>query len=82
MADDIDRAQEREQLDRDLALRAQQERVAASFQPRDPRVASLCIDCDAPIEPERLRALAMKTSRCAACAQIHAKQYEVPKWLK
>ena len=70
MADDIDRAQEREQLDRDLALRAAQERIAASFTPRDPSVASFCIDCDGSIEPERLVALNHKTSRCAECARL------------
>ncbi len=71
MADDIDRAQEREQLDRDMALRAAKERIAASFTPRDPRVADFCIECDNPIEPERLAALNRKTSRCAECARAH-----------
>lgn len=82
MADDIDRAQEREQFDRDLALRAAQERIAASFRPRDPSVANVCIQCEQPIEPERLRALSGRTSRCASCAQIHAQQYEVPAWAR
>jgi RNA polymerase-binding transcription factor DksA len=69
MTDTIDQAQDREQLDRDLALQAHADRVAASFVPRADGIDGLCIDCDRPIEPERLRVLARKTSRCAHCAQ-------------
>lgn len=68
MADEIDRAQEREHNDRELALSAQRERIAASFAPRDPRASENCIDCERPIEPERLRVV-RSTSRCAACAR-------------
>ena len=82
MADDIDRAQEREQHDRELAIRAAQLRVEESFAPRDPSVAGLCIDCDEAIEPERLRVLSFRTSRCASCAHLHAKQFEVPTWAR
>lgn len=69
MSDDIDRAQEREQLDRDLALHATRTRIAASLQPHDTAVDGRCVDCDGPIEEARLAALAHKTSRCAACAR-------------
>jgi RNA polymerase-binding transcription factor DksA len=82
VADDIDRAQEREQQDRDRAILAAQSRVEESFKPRDPSVANFCIDCDEAIEPERLRALSFKTSRCASCAHLHAKQYQVPAWIR
>ncbi len=65
--DEIDRAQEREQQDRDAALAAAQARIAASFEPRDPRIDALCIDCDEPIDPARLAAV-RATSRCTPCA--------------
>lgn len=68
MSDAIDQAQEREALDRELALRAVTERIAASQAPRDASVDGLCIDCHEPIEASRLRVLAGKTSRCASCA--------------
>lgn len=68
MSDAIDKAQEREALDRELALRAMSERIAASHTPRDVSVDGLCIDCQEPIEASRLRVLAGKTSRCASCA--------------
>lgn len=72
MADDIDRAQEREQQDRDRALAAMQARIDASFEPRDPRIDDECIDCEQAIEPERLRVLGRGTSRCSTCAHDHA----------
>lgn len=74
MSDAIDQAQDREQLDRDLALRAHEQRVAASYEPRRDGIDSLCIDCDQPIEPERLKVLAGKTSRCAHCAHVYEKR--------
>lgn len=74
MSDVIDQAQDREQVDRDFALRAHQLRVAASFQPRRKGIDSQCIDCDNPIEEERLKALAGKTSRCAHCARVREKK--------
>ena len=74
MSDAIDQAQDREQLDRDFALRAHALRVAASFEPRRDGIDALCIDCDQPIEPERLKVLAGKTSRCAHCARVREKQ--------
>lgn len=74
MADDIDRAQEREQYDRTQAIAAAQVRIAASFVPRDPSVERECIDCGLEIEAERLRVLRV-TSRCARCAHIHELQY-------
>lgn len=64
--DDIDRAQEREQLDRAFALAAQEMRLRPPT-PADGR----CVDCGAVIEPERLRALGA-TNVCAACAQERA----------
>jgi RNA polymerase-binding transcription factor DksA len=71
MSDSIDDAQEREQLDRDLALRAHELRVAASFEPRRAGIDGMCIDCDEAIEPIRLKVLAGKTARCASCAKTH-----------
>ncbi|MEI7036451.1 TraR/DksA C4-type zinc finger protein [Fulvimonas yonginensis] len=71
MNDDIDRAQEQQQRDNDMALQRVRERIAASFQPRDASVDGTCIDCDDAIEPERLKVLAGKTSRCASCAHDH-----------
>ena len=70
MADEIDRAQEREHNDRELALAAQRERIAASFAPRDPKASTDCIDCEQPIEKQRLLVV-RSTSRCAACARIY-----------
>jgi len=67
VADEIDRAQELEQQERDEAIR--RARIAASFEPRDPAVENECIDCEGPIEPERRRLL--NTSRCANCAHVH-----------
>jgi len=71
LTDDIERAQEIEQRDRDMALRLQLERIAASFAPREDGAEAMCIDCDEAIEPERLKVLARKTSRCAQCARDH-----------
>ena len=71
MADDIDRAQDTEQADRDAALRAARARYEASFAPRTDGIDGQCIDCHQPIEPERLRALRGCTSRCIACATTH-----------
>jgi RNA polymerase-binding transcription factor DksA len=67
--DEIDRAQEREQIDRELALNAARARVAASFEPRDASVDGRCIDCGNAIEPGRLAALQGCCSRCIECAQ-------------
>lgn len=69
MADDIDRAQDREQTDRELALKAQAARIAASSEPIDPAQAGFCIECEQPIEPARLQALRGATVRCSACAR-------------
>lgn len=67
--DPIDAAQDREAMDRELALNAQRQRTAASFAPRMPGADALCIDCDEPIETARLAVLAGATSRCASCAR-------------
>lgn len=76
MADDIDMAQDREQLDRELAVRAARGRQATA----DAALAALpppgCIDCDGPIEPERWQVLRGCTSRCAACAQVHEQRMQ------
>lgn len=71
MADDMDRAQNREQVDRELALRAHAARIAASFEPVNPASAGFCMDCDGPIEPRRLQVLRGATSRCSDCAHAH-----------
>lgn len=68
LSDDIDRAQESDAQDRDRALAAMRDRIAASFQKREASLDGLCIDCDEAIEPARLQVLAGKTSRCASCA--------------
>lgn len=68
MTDDIDRAQAREEQDRDLALAALRERIDAALTPRDPSLDGLCIDCDEPIEPARIAALRGCVSRCIECA--------------
>lgn len=66
----MDQAQAREEMDRKIALDAQQARIAESFAPRDPEAATFCVDCDESIEPERLRVLG-HTARCAACAHLY-----------
>ena len=72
--DDIDRAQAREQRDRDLALAAMRERIDASLTPRDPSIDGLCIDCDQSIDPERIAALRGCCSRCIECAERYEQQ--------
>jgi RNA polymerase-binding transcription factor DksA len=66
--DDIDRAQELEQLQRGIALDAARARITASFASRDAGVDETCIDCGNAIEPERMKAL-RSTSRCFECAR-------------
>lgn len=68
MSDDIDRAQASDEQDRDRAVSAALQRIADAQAPRNASVDGVCIDCDEPIEPARLAALAHKTSRCASCA--------------
>jgi RNA polymerase-binding transcription factor DksA len=65
--DEVDRAQESEEADRERALKAMRDRIAASFVPRNPLVEEACIDCGNAIEKERLKAL-RRTARCADCA--------------
>ncbi|KAB2901269.1 MAG: TraR/DksA family transcriptional regulator [Dokdonella sp.] len=60
--DEIDRAQEREQLDRSLALDALRRRLQAM---RDAGTAR-CVDCDEEIDPRR-RAAVPHARRCAPC---------------
>jgi len=60
--DDIDRAQEREQLDRALALAALQRRL--DHEPRSG--ATHCVDCGEQIDPRR-RAAVPCAQRCADC---------------
>lgn len=69
----MDRAQDQEQAARDAALQATLARIAAAHAPRDARVDETCIDCDEPIEPERLAAL-RKTARCATCAHEYERR--------
>lgn len=71
MTDDIDRAQEGEQRDRERALARLQQRLDAARAPHDAAADGACIDCGEPIEPARLRVLCGKTSRCASCAHDH-----------
>lgn len=71
MIDAIDQAQRAEEQDRAVALERHRQRVAESYEPRRPGIEALCIDCDEPIESERLHVLAGKTSRCASCAHDH-----------
>jgi RNA polymerase-binding transcription factor DksA len=72
--DDMDRAQAREQLDRDSAVAAAQARIAASFAARDASGDGRCIDCDEPIDPDRL-ALVRCTSRCTPCAAVFERRH-------
>lgn len=72
--DEMDKAQACEQADRDAALRATLARVAAANTPRDARVDATCIDCDQPIEPQRIAVL-RKTSRCAECAHAWERRF-------
>lgn len=69
MADDMDRAQERDQNDRDAAIKAALAKIEATFAPRNVAVDGICIDCDEDIEPERLAVI--RTARCADCARQH-----------
>lgn len=62
MSDEIDRAQAREALDRELALEAQRART-----PRGVATSDTCDDCGERIEPKR-RELLPYTTRCASCA--------------
>lgn len=66
MTDDVDRAQTNETLDRQRAVQIE---LAASGQYLDAAAHGLCIACEDPIEPERLRVLGEHTARCASCAQ-------------
>lgn len=68
--DDVDAAQAREQNDRDVALLAMRERIDAALVPRDASIDGVCIDCDEPIEPKRIKALP-NCSRCIECAKRH-----------
>ncbi len=63
LADDIDRAQEREQFDRELALAAA--RRAPASTPDD----GCCVECGEAIEPARIKALG-GTQLCAHCARM------------
>jgi RNA polymerase-binding transcription factor DksA len=69
----MDQAQASEERDREFALRMMRLRIAESFRPRSGGVDGQCIDCENPIEPERMRALRV-TSRCSSCAQDHEKR--------
>ncbi|MCM2317951.1 MAG: TraR/DksA C4-type zinc finger protein [Pseudomonas sp.] len=66
MTDWLDRAKEREELERELALKAQ--RARADFSAPS---LSECQDCDEPI-PEARRALGGVT-RCVACQTLFEK---------
>lgn len=66
MPDDIERAQEREQQDRERALQADAERRARE-QPAPRRAIGLCrLGCGYMVEEPRIR-LGLET--CAACAR-------------
>ena len=69
MTDDMDRAQQLDGFDRDVALTNTRARIAAAREPRDPAIDRQCIECDQPIEAARLTALRGATSRCADCAR-------------
>jgi phage/conjugal plasmid C-4 type zinc finger TraR family protein len=62
VSDNVDRAQERELLDRELALAAQRART-----PRGVTLSTTCEDCGESIEPKR-RELLPYTQCCASCA--------------
>lgn len=75
--DSADQAQLLEERERQQSIAARsthaarEARIAASFEPADPSIEKLCIDCDEPIESERLEALRGCTSRCIQCARIY-----------
>lgn len=69
VADAIDHAQAREQLDRELMLAAHHRRAAAlESAAGTPALDGVCIDCEGAIEPARIAVLRV-TSRCSSCAQ-------------
>lgn len=65
--DEMDRTQALEQFDRDVLI-AEHRRRQTARQATQPNTSGLCIDCDEPIEPQRLRLLGECTERCASCA--------------
>lgn len=71
MSDDIERGQEADAEDRQRALAETLRRIEVANAPRNTSIDGICIDCEEPIEPARLAALAHKTSRCASCAADH-----------
>ncbi|KAF1009075.1 MAG: hypothetical protein GAK28_00708 [Luteibacter sp.] len=79
MSDDVDRGQEAEARDRDLALQHAQWRIAQEAAKDAPSATGLCIDCGAVIEAARLRVLGGRTSRCASCA--HDAERAQRRWL-
>ena len=79
MSDDVDKAQEREQRDRDAAIAATLQRVAAAHAPRDREQDKVCMDCGNEIEPPRLKVLPF-TSRCAECAHIQERRLRTAPW--
>lgn len=77
MADAIDQAQAREQMDRELMLAEHHRRAAAHESAAGtPSLDGLCIDCDEPIELARLAVLRV-TSRCASCARDFERRMQV-----
>lgn len=67
--DELDLSQQREERDRDIALAQHAARRRAVHTPVD----GLCVDCEEPIEPARLRALG-DTEHCSACA--HRREWQ------
>ena len=65
MTDQFDRAQQLEEMAREIAIKKHRTFKAVS------RV--YCEDCDAPI-PEKRRQLIQGVTRCVACHQIHELQ--------
>lgn len=66
MADEIDRAQEREQLLHDANIAHV---LAGAAALRVPSGARICVACEGPIEPARLRAVPA-ARHCAECARM------------
>ena len=75
--DELDKAKEREMLDRELALQAQ---LAKSKQPvgkaKEKNGKRYCLDCDSEIDPQRLKARP-ESVLCVYCKQKREKEQRI-----
>lgn len=73
MVDVFERAQEREQEDRDIAIQAELKRGIETEQPDEENGIRYCLDCGDPIPNKRLEARP-DAVRCVECQNIKAKR--------